>query len=114
MRSMFDSSSSIAVRDERTSSSPDLNRIRERDIDVTRDVTGARSSRVVRSYALHPFLDTPIHSSYLLIKWVMMAAAFQIAGTSFGTNRKPNRPTKRIKLVPGGSSALSPRYVPSF
>lgn len=40
-----------------------------------------------------------------------MVEVSPIVGTSSGTNQRPNRPTRRTKLAPGGSSALCPRYV---
>lgn len=90
-------------------------------MDATRDVTGihlAAFGLAVDFALLSSCLDTPPilsldHTSYLL-KWVMMAAVFRIAGTSFGTSQKRNRLTKRTRLVPVGSSVPSPRYVPSF
>ena len=81
----------------------------------TRDVT---LSHQTVSNQEPPFLSTfPHHLTsrppnfVQVLKWVMMAEVSQIVGTSSGTSQKPNRPTRPIRLAPGGSSALCPRYV---
>jgi hypothetical protein len=82
----------------------------------TRDVT--LSHQTVFETLAPPFLSTfPHHLTsrppnfVQVLKWVMMEEVSPIVGTSSGTSQKPNRPTRPIRLAPGGSSALCPRYV---